>query len=380
MDPDQAADGLFSAADRGYMAQALALAQRGLWTTTPNPRVGCVIVNAGVTVGEGWHEKAGSPHAEIHALSCAGDRARGATAYVNLEPCAHTGRTPPCVDALIAAGVSRVVAAMQDPNPQVAGQGFARLRSAGIAVEIGLQEAAAHELNQGFICRMTRGRPYLRLKAAISLDGKMALANGQSQWITGAAARADGHGWRAQSCALLTGVGVVLADNPRLTVRAVATPRQPLRVIVDGALRTPPAAAILPANNPEGGAVLIATACEDANRQQPLRDLGAELVVCANAQGRVDLQALLRQLADRGCNEVLAECGPRLNGALLDAGLAHELLLYQAPRLLGDDSLGFAQTRPILALSHARYLTVVDRQMLGEDWRLRARVEYGRKA
>src|SRR5712671_2388008 len=243
---------MLTAADHEFMERALELAGRGLYTTTPNPRVGCVIVKDGVLVGSGWHEKAGLPHAEVLALKDAGDRARGAVLYVNLEPCSHHGRTPPCVDAIVASGIKRVVAAMQDPNPKVAGSGFAKLRTAGITVEQGLKEDEARELNIGFVSRMTRGRPWVRLKVAATLDGRTALADGKSQWITGPEARRDGHRWRARACAVLTGIGTVTADDPRLTVRDVETPRQPLRVIVDSRLQTPGTARIL-----EGGKVLI---------------------------------------------------------------------------------------------------------------------------
>ncbi|MHB8167892.1 MAG: bifunctional diaminohydroxyphosphoribosylaminopyrimidine deaminase/5-amino-6-(5-phosphoribosylamino)uracil reductase RibD, partial [Sulfuricella sp.] len=228
---------MFSAIDHEYMAQALRLAEKGLYTTTPNPRVGCVIVRDGKVVGSGWHQRAGEPHAEIHALTQAGELARGATVYVTLEPCSHHGRTPPCAEALIQAGVGRVVVAMVDPNPQVAGEGLTQLQQAGIRTDIGLLEEEAHQLNLGFVSRMTCGRPWLRLKIAASLDGKTALNNGVSQWITGADARRDAHRLRARSCAVLTGIGTVLADDPMLNVREVETPRQPLRVVVDSGLR-----------------------------------------------------------------------------------------------------------------------------------------------
>jgi diaminohydroxyphosphoribosylaminopyrimidine deaminase/5-amino-6-(5-phosphoribosylamino)uracil reductase len=256
----------FSAVDHGMMARALQLAALGLWTTSPNPRVGCVLVQAGEIVGEGWHEKAGEPHAEVHALRAAGHKAHGATAYVTLEPCSHTGRTPPCAEALIAAGVSRVVAAMTDPNPLVAGKGLAMLRAAGIETASGLLENEARELNIGFVSRMTRGRPWLRLKAAASLDGKTALNNGVSQWITGPEARRDGQRWRARACAILTGIGTVRDDDPQLNVRDFETPRQPLRVVVDSRLETPLTARIL-----QGGPVLIAGAIENAEKSALLR-------------------------------------------------------------------------------------------------------------
>jgi diaminohydroxyphosphoribosylaminopyrimidine deaminase/5-amino-6-(5-phosphoribosylamino)uracil reductase len=360
----------FSAADHAFMARALELAARGLYTTTPNPRVGCVLVRDGVIIGEGWHEKAGGPHAEIVALQKlgAGETARRATVYVTLEPCAHHGRTPPCADALIAAGVGRVVAAMQDPNPLVAGQGLARLAAAGIEVACGLMEEEARELNIGFHARMTRGRPWLRLKVALSLDGKTALANGASQWITGQPARRHAHGWRARSCALITGIGTVRADDPRLTVREVATPRQPLRVVVDSQLAIPLDAAIL-----EGGPCLVACARHDAEKAARLKARGAEVIELPDAQGKVDLAALLVELGRRGINEVMAEAGPTLNGALLRAGLVDELLIYQAPLLLGDDARGCADFGRLNALSEAKRLTIVECRAVGADRFLRAR-------
>ena len=366
----------FPAADHGFMARALSLAQRGLYTTTPNPRVGCVIVRDGEIIGEGWHEKAGGPHAEIAALTqkvgaggtVASSNAKGATAYVTLEPCNHFGRTPPCVDALIAAGVARVVAAMPDPNPLVAGQGLARLAAAGIATECGLLEAEAHELNIGFVSRMMRGRPWLRLKIAASLDGRTALANGVSQWITSPEARRDGHLWRARSCAVLTGIGTVKDDNPRLTVRGIDTPRQPLKVIVDSRLETPPQAAVL-----QAGQVLIACAVADAARHAALTAAGAEIVVLPNAQDKVDLIALLMELGRRGINEVLAEAGARLNGALLQENCVDELLLYQAPILLGDKARGMFDLGELSDLAAARRLDIVERRAINADFLLRAR-------
>jgi diaminohydroxyphosphoribosylaminopyrimidine deaminase/5-amino-6-(5-phosphoribosylamino)uracil reductase len=361
----------FSAADHGFMARALQLAQRGLCTTTPNPRVGCVVVREGRVIGEGWHEKAGGPHAEAAALSeivGAGDTATGATAYVTLEPCSHFGRTPPCVDALIEAGVVRVVAAMPDPNPLVAGQGLAKLAVAGIDVTSGLLAAAAQELNIGFVSRMTRGRPWLRLKVAASLDGKTALNNGVSQWITGAEARRDAHAWRARSCAVLTGIGTVKDDNPRLTVREVETMRQPLRVVIDSRLETPLDAAVL-----EGGNVLIAAA-QDNERGIALRARGAEIVILPNAQGKVELADLMQELGRRGINEVLAEAGTRLNGSLLREGCVDELLIYQAPILLGDAARGMFGLAELTDLAGARRLNIIERRSVGADFRIRARL------
>lgn len=350
------------------MARALRLAQRGLYTTTPNPRVGCVIVRDGKIVGEGWHERTGEPHAEVHALRAAGDRARGATAYVTLEPCSHHGRTPPCADALIAAGMTRVVAAMQDPNPEVAGQGAEKLRAAGIAVEAGLMEAEARELNIGFVSRMTRGRPWVRAKIAASLDGRTALNNGVSQWITGADARRDAHAWRARSCAMLTGIGTVREDDPRLTVRDIETTRQPLRVVVDSKLGISLSAKIL-----EGGNTLIASAIEDKAKIAALEQLGTQVVVLPNAQGKVDLSALLNALAQRGINEVTVEAGPKLNGSLLREGCIDELLIYQAPVLLGEAARGMFNLPELTSLSEKRELTVIERRVIGQDLRLVAR-------
>lgn len=360
----------FSSADHGFMARALRLARRGLYSTTPNPRVGCVIVKDGHIIGEGWHQKAGMPHAEINALGKvgAGDAATGATAYVSLEPCSHFGRTPPCADALIAAGIVRVVAAMLDPNPQVAGQGLAKLSSAGIAVASGLLETEATELNIGFVSRMTRGRPWLRLKVAASLDGKTALSNGVSQWITEPDARRDAHAWRARSCAVLTGIGTIKDDNPRLTVREVPTTRQPLRVVIDSRLETPLDAAVL-----KGGNVLIAAACDDAERAAALRACGAEIVILPNVQGKVELADLLQELGRRGINEVLAEAGTRLNGSLLREGCVDELLIYQAPMLMGDSARGMFGLMELTELAGATRLNIIERRVIGADFRIRAR-------
>ena len=358
----------FSAVDHGMMARALQLAERGLWTTSPNPRVGCVLVRDGQIVGEGWHERAGEPHAEVHALRMAGDKARGATAYVTLEPCSHYGRTPPCAEALIAAGVSHVVAAMTDPNPLVAGKGLALLQAAGIATASGLLENEARELNIGFVSRMTRGRPWLRLKAAASLDGKTALHNGVSQWITGPDARRDGHAWRARACAILTGIGTVRDDNPQLNVRDVETPRQPLRVVVDSKLETPLDARIL-----QGGSTLIAGAVENAGRIEALRGAGAEVLILPNASGKVDLAALLAALAQRGINEVHAEAGFKLNGSLLREGLVDELLLYLAPCLIGHEASGLFNLPELTTLDGKHRLQIRDLRQVGADIRVLAR-------
>lgn len=361
---------MVDAADSRWMAQALRLAERGLYSTSPNPRVGCVLVKNEAVVGEGWHERAGEPHAEVHALRVANDAARGATAYVTLEPCSHHGRTPPCADALIAAGVVRVVVAMQDPNPQVAGQGIAKLRAAGISVECGLMEAAAGELNAGFCARMTRGMPWVRSKIGMSLDGRTALANGASQWITGAAARLDVQHWRARSCAVLTGIGTVLADDAHLNVRSVETERQPLRVVLDSQLRIPPDAHVL-----YGGHALIYTATENSEKRALLQDLGAEVVVLPDTARRVEMRAMLHDLAQRGINEVLVEAGSTLNGALLRAGLVDELLLYVAPQLLGDAARSMAALGELTRLDQRVSLKWQDVRQIGDDLRITVRVE-----
>jgi len=358
---------MFSAADHEFMARALQLARKGLFTTTPNPRVGCVVVKDRMIVGEGWHARAGEAHAESHALIAAAGAARGATAYITLEPCSHHGRTPPCADALIAAGVTRVVAAMRDPNPQVGGNGLEKLRAAGIACEDGLMEAEARELNLGFVSRMTRGRPWVRLKVAASLDGKTALNNGKSQWITGPEARRDGHAWRARACAILTGAGTVRDDDPRLTVRDVGTSRQPLRVVVDSHLETPPGARLL-----EDGNALVAAASEDAEKMAALRAAGAEVIVLPNPQGKVDLPLLLRVLAERGVNELHVEAGHKLNGSLLREGLVDELLMYFAPTLLGSGREMFPLPE-LTDLSGRHELRMIDLRRVGADIRILAR-------
>lgn len=352
----------FSAADHAHMARALQLAARGLHTTTPNPRVGCVIVKDGRVVGEGWHQRAGTPHAEIHALQAAGDAARGATAYVTLEPCSHHGRTPPCAEALIQAGVARVVAAMSDPNPLVAGGGISMLILAGIEAEIGLMENEARALNPGFISRMTRQRPWVRLKTASTLDGKTALANGQSQWITGEAARADVQQLRARACAILTGSGTVLADNPRMNVRDFDIGRQPLRVIVDSALRTPADAVTLPA--------LIACHHAEPAARTALEQAGAEVIELPGTDNRVDLTALLTLLSQRGINELHVEAGATLNGALLAAGLVDEWVAYVAPMAVGDEARGLFTQSPLTALADAARFRLADVRQLGGDLRL----------
>jgi len=351
-----------SSADAAYMARALQLARQGLYTTQPNPRVGCVLVNDGVVVGGGFHARAGEPHAEVHALRQAGEQARGATAYVTLEPCA---------DALIRAGIARVVAAVQDSNPQVGGQGLARIRAAGIAAECGVLEGEARALNAGFLRRMAGGLPWVRVKLAMSLDGRTAMASGESQWITGAAARLDVQKLRAQSGAIITGVGTVLADNPSLTVRVEdwqdwpegMTPVQPLRVIVDSQLRTPPTARILSLP----GRTIIATTSADAEKQAALKAAGAE--VWSQPGGRVDLTVLLRQLAEAQINEVLVETGPTLAGAFIAAGLVDELIVYQAPTLLGSAAKPLLEL-PLATMVEQRHLRVLDARAVGAGrWR-----------
>lgn len=359
---------MFSAADHGFMARALRLAEFGLYSTTPNPRVGCVIVKGSTIVGEGWHRKAGEAHAEVHALQAAGDAVRGATAYVTLEPCSHHGRTPPCAEALISAGVTRVVAAMQDPNPQVAGRGLSMLSGAGVVAECGLLEDDARELNIGFVSRMTHGRPWLRMKMAASLDGKTALENGVSQWITGPDARQDGHRWRARACAILSGIGTVRDDDPQLNVRGVETARQPLKVVVDSRLELSLDAKLL-----HGGGVLVATASEDAEKLAALRQQGAEIIRLPNADGRVDLPALLQELGRRDINELHVEGGFRLNGALLAAGLVDELLLYLAPCFIGDVARGMFDLPGLESLAGKHRLSVHDLRMLGTDIRVLGR-------
>jgi len=354
------------------MGRALALAERGLYTTTPNPRVGCILVRDGAAVGEGWHEAAGKPHAEVNALAQAGERARGTTAYVTLEPCSHHGRTPPCADALVAAGVARVVAAMQDPNPRVAGQGFARLAAAGIAVESGLMEQEARELNIGFVSRMTRGRPWVRMKVAASLDGRTALENGESQWITGEAARSDGHHWRARACAVLTGIGTLKEDDPQLNVRHVKTSRQPLRILIDSRLEAAPTARLFKQRG-----VLVFSAAPYPQRAQRFRGRGAEIVVLPNVHGKVDLPGMLMELGRREINELHVEAGPRLNGSMIEEGCVDELLVYLAPSLIGDTGRGMFHIQPINELAQQRRLSIAQMTQIGEDVRILARFVQG---
>jgi diaminohydroxyphosphoribosylaminopyrimidine deaminase/5-amino-6-(5-phosphoribosylamino)uracil reductase len=358
-----------SSADKQFMTRALELAERGLYTTAPNPRVGCVIVRDGAVIGSGWHERAGAPHAEVNALAEAGASARGATVYVTLEPCHHHGRTPPCDEALVAAGVARVVAAMRDPNPLVAGTGLACLREAGIAVEAGVMEQEARELNIGFVSRFERGRPWVRMKIAASVDGKIALNNGASRWLTGEEARIDGQRWRARACAVLTGIGTVRADDPQMNVRSLPTLRQPLRVVVDSRLQLPLSARIL-----EGGGVLIAAAANAESKVGALHAKGAEVIVLPAVSGRVDLKTLLSELARREINELHVEAGYRLNGSLLSEGWVDELLLYYGATFVGDRALGMAEMPELTDLAGARALAINDVRMIGPDVRILARL------
>lgn len=358
--------------DHAYMARALTLAAQGLYSTHPNPRVGCVIVKDGQIVGQGWHKCAGEPHAEVHALRQAGEQAKGATAYVTLEPCSHHGRTPPCADALVKAGVSRVVAAMQDPNPQVAGNGLKRLQSAGIAVHCGILEEQARALNCGFIKRMETGLPWVRVKLAMSLDGRTAMANGESKWITGAAARSDVQRLRARSSVIITGADTLLKDQARLTVRiaelglpedqlALAQLRQVERLVIDSQLR-------LPKDLPffQAGKALVATLKQQANTQD------IEYLTLPAVHAKVDLNALLKQLAQRGCNEVLVEAGSQLAGAFAAAQLVDEFYIYMAPKLMGSSAMPLLQL-PFEQMVQAQNLTIQDIRAIGNDWRIIAR-------
>ena len=361
-----------------FTSQALGLAAQALFLSNPNPRVGCVLVAPdGRVIGQGFTQQAGGPHAEVVALrdaAAAGQDVRGATAYVTLEPCAHQGRTGPCCDALVVAGIGKVVASIADPNPLVAGQGFARLRAAGVAVEVGPGAAESRELNIGFFSRMVRGIPWVRLKAAASLDGTTALHNGTSQWITSPAARADGHAWRARACAVLTGIGTVLDDNPRLNVREVPTPRQPHVVVVDSQLQTPPDARLFMA----GRTCMIYAATQNDGKKAALEARGATVVYLPNPQGKVSLPAMLRDLARRGVNELHVEAGNKLNGSFVREGLVDEMLVYLAPTLLGP-GLGMAHVGPFDTLAQGLAMDFTSVERVGPDIRLVARVR-GRDA
>jgi len=358
-----------SATDHAMMARALRLAERGAYTTKPNPMVGCVIAHGDEVVGEGWHERAGEPHAEVHALRNAGERAKGATAYVTLEPCAHTGRTGPCADALIAAGVSRVIAAMRDPFPQVDGAGFEKLRAAGIEVASGLMETQARALNRGFLSRVERGRPWLRVKLATSLDGRSALANGESKWISGEASRLDVQHWRARAGAIVTGAGTVLADDPALTVRmGDDTPFvPPLRVVLDPGLAT-----VARGRVREGDAPTLYLHAPDAKAPRGLQAQHAAVPV---RDGRFDLHAVLRLLAEQGVNEIQLEAGATLAGAFLSAGLVDEVLLYVAPVLLGERARPLFDGLAIDTMAQKLKMAIVESRYIGQDIRLLLRPE-----
>lgn len=360
--------------DAAYMARALELARKGVYSTHPNPRVGCVIVRDGAIVGEGWHVRAGEPHAEVHALRQAGDKAKGATAYVTLEPCSHHGRTPPCADALVHAGVARVVAAMQDPNPDVAGRGLLRLMNAGIAVQSGVLESEARALNKGFLKRMEHGMPYVRVKLAMSLDGRTAMASGESQWITGPEARSAVQRLRAQSSVVLTGADTVLADNARLTVRpdelglnaelsALAATRPPLRVLIDGRLRVPLDAPFFTTGN-----ALVVT-CAAASARERYHDEGHELLALPSSGGHVDLRKLLVELAARGVNDVLVEAGPKLAGAFTRLGLVDEFQIFVAGKFMGSSARPLLDL-PLAQMSEALELKIVEMRAVGNDWRV----------
>lgn len=366
---------MYSAVDHQWMSEALAQAQKALYLANPNPRVGCVIVKDGQVLGRGFTQQVGGPHAEVQALADAkanGQDVAGSTVYVTLEPCNHTGRTPPCVDALIVAKPAKVIAAMTDPNPLVGGKGLERLKAAGIEVECGLLEAEAMALNRGFISRMTRGLPWVRMKIAASLDGKTALLNGQSQWITGPQARADGHHWRAQACAIVTGVGTIKEDDPLLNVREVQTLRQPWRVIVDSKLDIPLTANILKHADQSG--VIIFCAKLDRSEQQEkvsaLEALGVQVIEMPNASGKVDLPKLFSYLAkERQMNEIHIEAGFKLNGSMLREHCVDELLLYYAPFMMGN-GIGMANI-DLSALSKRQEWQIIDQSLLGPDLRMR---------
>ncbi len=363
-----------SVLDAFYMARALELARKGVYSTHPNPRVGCVIVRDGEIVGEGWHVRAGEPHAEVHALRQAGEKARGATAYVTLEPCSHHGRTPPCADALVNAGVGRVVAAMQDPNPDVAGRGLLRLMSAGIAVQSGVLESEARAINKGFLKRMEHGLPYVRVKLAMSLDGRTAMASGESQWITGPEARSAVQRLRAQSSVVLTGADTVLADDARLTVRpdelglnaeltALAVTRPPLRVLIDGRLRVPLDAPFFKASS-----ALVAT-CAAASARERYTSDGHELLALPSSGGHVDLRKLLVELAARGVNDVLVEAGPKLAGAFTRLGLVDEFQIFVAGKFMGSSARPLLDL-PLAQMSESLALKIVEMRAVGSDWRV----------
>jgi diaminohydroxyphosphoribosylaminopyrimidine deaminase/5-amino-6-(5-phosphoribosylamino)uracil reductase len=354
------------------MARALTLTERGRDTSTPNPNVGCVIARDGRIVGEGWHARQGEPHAEAMALANATEDPKGSTAYVTLEPCAHHGRTPPCADALVQAGVARVVTALRDPFPRVDGRGIERLRAAGITVDVGLMEAQAREAHRGFLSRVTRGRPWMRIKVAASIDGRIAMASGESQWITGEHARRDVHALRARSCVMLTGIGTVLHDDPQLTVRHVPCERQPRRALIDSRLDLPHHARLL-----HGGGLLVFTASDDGDKRAALEQRGAEVIVVphdATKPGKTDLAVVAQMLGERGFNEVTVETGARLNGSLLAAGVIDEIILYLAPRILGDAAQGLFALPCLERLQDAIAVRIAEVRSVGEDLRLTLRL------
>ena len=360
----------YSNSDRDYMRRALSLAKLGMFTAHPNPRVGCVLVKDNAVVGEGWHRRTGEAHAEINALQAAGAAAAGSTAYLTLEPCAHEGKTPPCADALVAAGIARLVVAMQDPNPQVAGQGLEKARTAGIDVRTGLLAAEAERLNEGFVSRMSRGRPLVRMKIAASLDGATAMKSGESQWITGAEARRDAHRLRASSGAVMTGIETALRDDPSLTVRDETLgedPLQPCRVVLDSHLRLPATARML---SLPGKTIVF---CIDGSNRAALEGAGASVVEVDAIDGRPDLLAVMQNLAQIEVNDVLVEAGPVLAGALLTSNLVDELVIYQAPHIMGSETRRMIETPNLLSLDQRIAFEVVDSSMVGNDTRLTLR-------
>ncbi len=361
----------FTSEDYRYMARALQLAERGLYTTDPNPRVGCVIVKDGEIVGEGWHLRAGEPHAEIHALQAAGGKAKGATVYLTLEPCCHHGKTPPCSSALIEAGVACVIAAMEDPHSRVAGQGLQQCRDAGIEVRTGLLQTQARALNPGFIKRMEYGRPYVRSKLAMSLDGRTAMASGESKWITSEAARRDVQRLRARSSAIVTGVGTVLADDPAMTVRLEGVERQPLRVVIDTHLSTPETARILK----QPGSTIIMTCSDDHAAAERLQQAGAEVVAMPVCSRSVDMRAVLDKLGQMEINEVLLETGATLSGSMLQAELIDEMVIYMAPILMGDSARGLFRLPGLESMADKVNLEITDIRAVGNDWRISARLD-----
>ncbi|MDP0561206.1 MAG: bifunctional diaminohydroxyphosphoribosylaminopyrimidine deaminase/5-amino-6-(5-phosphoribosylamino)uracil reductase RibD [Candidatus Endonucleobacter sp. (ex Gigantidas childressi)] len=372
---------MFSVDDHQWMAKAIRLAEVGGWTTMPNPKVGCVIVCNGEVVGAGWHEWAGEAHAEIHGLNQARERARGATVYVSLEPCSHYGRTPPCAESLIKAGVARVICAMKDPNPAVSGKGLLMLENAGIAVSCGLLAEEALSLNEGFVKRMKTGRPRVRVKLGMSVDGRTAMANGESRWITGSDARSDVQRLRAASCAIVSGVGSILADDASLTVReqelrlpngGLVSKRQPLRVVVDSKLRTPALAKVITSN---GRCLIVATEQADINKKQALLASGAEVLIQENNVGQVRLKSLLEELGQRECNEVLVEAGATLAGSMLQEGLLDELIIYMAPVLMGSSAKPLFDL-PFASIADKQALVITDVRSVGQDWRITARPAY----